>query len=154
MKFTEKFNDTEPGAIGQLPGEDPATLHKYFKDNLIRASVSGGTSLLRVQSSGLYITLDGSGWATLTVSPGTQFLEVPFGDHYYIVVASGPWIGYYLSYNINNYIGAYYKWLSSTYWDVQPLNSTYAPGIYPYGDGYLCVGGVSTGADLVEIYNA
>jgi hypothetical protein len=160
LNTSGKFEDTQPSALERLPGEDPYKLHAHLKAGLMKAASSNSSTFLQVKSSGKYVTINGSGWATLTDAAQTKFVLVPYYAEHYVVVASpGGYQGYYLSFNNYSYIGAYSSWNNARYWAVEPLNNSAWPGLYPYlknGVDYVCVNGVKDGKfpELIEIYSA
>jgi hypothetical protein len=101
---------------------------------------------LRTQESGQFVNIDYDGWAVFQSSQGTQFVLVQYGGPNYIVVASGRWKDYYLSYNDRSYVGAYSGWSSARYWEIDPVDCTPYPGLYPY-NSYMCCNGVKDAID-------
>ncbi|CCI24265.1 hypothetical protein [Microcystis aeruginosa] len=152
------FENSEPGAHGQLPGEDPKIIHKNYDAGF--ASLSAGSSVfLQVKSTGEgeYVNIDSGGWAQITKSAETKYVLVPYYENYYVVVASGDWKGYYLSYNRNYYVGAYRSWINASYWSVEPLDCSPYPGLYSYKKShifYLCCNGVADKiSPLIHIFS-
>jgi hypothetical protein len=152
---TKHFENTQPAELGQLPGEDPRVIHKFYEAGL----TAGSSVFFQVKLTGQYVNIDSSGWARIDTSAITKYICVPYYDYFYVVVASGDWKGYYLSFNRNSYVGAYSSWNNARYWSVEPLNCSPYPGMYPYtrsvGYTYLCCNGVADAIDkLIDIYSA
>lgn len=105
---------------------------------------------LRTQETGLYVNIDGSGWAVLESNPSTKYVLTAYYQNNYIVIANGSYKGYYLSYNNHYYVGGYKSWNDASYWAVDPVNCSPYPGLYPYytgGANYLCCNGVTDAID-------
>jgi hypothetical protein len=159
-EFDSKFETTKPSDVESLPGEDPFKLHKHLKASLLKAALSGASVFLQAKSNAKYVTINGSGWATLTDAAQSKFVLVPYYAEHYVVLASpGSYQGYYLSFNRDSYIGVYSSWNNARYWAVEPLNSSAWPGLYPYnksGIDYICVNGVKDAKfpELIEIFSA
>jgi hypothetical protein len=155
----KKFEETEPSTSGQLPGEDPFKLHVHLRNSLTKTA-SSQAAPLQVRSGpnqGQCLWINPRGWAVLSPSYSTKFVLVPYYADHYVVVASGSWANYYLSYNDRSYVGAYSAWSSARYWAVEPLDCSNWPGLYPYNKGdqdYLCVNGVEDKklSELVELF--
>lgn len=112
---------------------------------------AGSEVTLQVKGRAEYINIDGSGWATYASTSTTRYVIVPYNDVFYIVVASGPYNGYYLSYNDRYYIGAYRDWTNARYWTRDPVDIVRYPGLYFYNN-FLCCNGKSAAPDkLVTI---
>lgn len=96
----KKFEETEPSTSGQLPGEDPFKLHVHLRNSLTKTASSQATPL-QVRSGpnqGQCLWINPRGWAVLSPSYSTKFVLVPYYADHYVVVASGSWANYYLSY--------------------------------------------------------
>ncbi|UVL26196.1 hypothetical protein [Pseudomonas donghuensis] len=105
---------------------------------------------LRTQETGLYVNINGSGWAVLESNPSTKYVLVTYYQNNYIVIADGSYKNYYLSYSNHYYVGGYKKWTDASYWAVDPVNCSPYPGLYPYytgGANYLCCNGVTDAID-------
>jgi hypothetical protein len=154
---TGLLENTQAGILGQLPGADPKTLHKHYDAGMAKLS-AGSSAFLQVKGSGHYVNIDKSGWAIIVPSAQTKFVLVPYYEDHYVVVASGEWKGYYLSFNRNSYVGVYKGWTDARYWAVEPLNCSPFPGLYSFqssGTAYLCCNGVKDNIEnLIEIYTA
>ena len=131
-----------------LAGIKPAGL--VFPNEPISAATLGALSAvsLYIPQSNSFININDSGWATIDRQKSSTFVIVPYNQYYYIVVASGNYKGAYLSYNNNDYVGAYSSWGDASYWEVDPINCQPRPGLYPYND-YLCCNGVKDSAPSI-----
>jgi hypothetical protein len=148
--------DATPARIeGTLPGEDPNSIHKRSEPGVSQPPAKA-SAFLMVRETGRYINIDDSGWARIEAAAMTKYLLVPYYEDHYIVVTSGAWKGYYLSYNNDYYVGAYSSWRNASYWAVEPLNCSPYPGMYSYtrsGVAYLCCNGVADNIDnLIQIF--
>jgi hypothetical protein len=135
------FDQTPPSLNpegSEIPGEPPA-------EDLLANSQSVS---LFIQDSGKYVNIDYYGWAVIGDTAVTKYLMVTYYDYNYIVVANGDYKGSYLSYNDRSYIGAYSGWSSARYWNIDPVDCSPYPGLYPY-NGYLCVDGVRKAIDKI-----
>jgi len=139
-----RFEVTAPGSNLHLPG---------FPEIPPNAELLGNSQMvyLRTQETGQFVNINEDGWAILQSSMGAQFVLVQYYKYHYIVVASLYWKGSYLSYNNDSYVGAYKLWSNASYWDVNPVDCTPYPGLYPYGQSgpspYLCCNGVKDAID-------
>jgi hypothetical protein len=152
-----RFDATPALDKGTLPGEDPKGIHKHFEAGQAPLSAGSSASLV-VKETGKYVNIDDDGWARIEEKPRNEYVLVPHGNDYYIVIADGTWKGYYLSYNRNSYVGVYARWADARYWAVEPLNCLPYPGMYSYrssGVDYLCCNGVADKVDnLLQIFTA
>lgn len=102
---------------------------------------------LYIPKTNQYVNIDdSSGWAVIQYQPVTTYAIVPYSEgRFYIVVANGSYDSYYLSYNNNDYVGAYSGWNNACWWSDDPVDCLAYPGLYPCesnGTYYLCVDGV------------
>ena len=136
------FEDSQPGSVP--PDYSPPKTAP-------NAGLLGGSRevALRIQDTGKFVNINGSGWAVVGNTAETKFILVQYtGGSNYIVVASGSYKGYYLSYNNYYYVGAYSKWDQARYWAIDPVDCSPYPGLYPYGD-WVCCNGVQDDSDKI-----